>query len=110
MCQDSGERSRVLLLKQANLTTNLYPPPNLCKTSLKLWQSKGNKSSITDYIGSNIKCITTPGSYIISISFMKFHPLVTKLLLGTEEKSFECRQSKGNYSFITNYTDETSRA
>ena len=35
---------------------------------------------------------------------MKFHPLVTKLLLGTEEKSFKSWQSKDNYSFITNYT------
>ena len=34
---------------------------------------------------------------------MKFHPLVTKLLLKTEEKPFECRQSKDNYYFIADY-------
>ena len=43
-------------------------------------------------------CIITQWSYILSISFMKFHPLLTKLWLRMEKKSLKFRQSKGNNS------------
>ena len=44
---------------------------------VKLGQSKGNNSAITDDIPMNLTCIISPWPYVFSISFMKFHPLVT---------------------------------
>ena len=44
-------------------------------------------------------CIITSWSYKLSISFMKFHLLLTKLNLRMEKV-----QSKGNYSSITDNT------